>query len=502
MFHTSRVLLEARSTTGKSHFRFRESHRQKRAKRATLIAGLIVIVFLAACTSMAAGQECVSPKVLVAGSGSQETENASAQKMALMVDAGTPLQIALEEEVHIKKAGQPIRGRTVQPIYAFDHEVVPAGTEVTGRIASIDGLSGKKRIMGALNADFTPARKVAVEFDELVLSQGKRITLHAEVMPWSGQVMRLASAKEDKKSVAAGKIDQAKQEARTRWQQAKAQIKQPGKIHRLTRYAVGQLPVRPQYLEQGAVYVAELREPLDFGFEQVAPQQLASIGTALPDQALIHALLVTPLNSANSKKGEPVEAVLSQPLFDGGHLILPAGSRIKGSVLEVQPARRLHHNGQLRIGFREIVPPDGVEQKIVASLESVQAGKNDHVKLDSEGGAEASTPKTRYLSTGLSLVLATAAFHQHTDADDAGQSQNGVAGGAGGFKLVGIVLGIAIKSQTFGMAMGAYGASRSVYSHFLSRGQEVIFPRNTNMEIGIGKRGKTVLPSEAESRPQ
>jgi hypothetical protein len=66
--------------------------------------------------------------------------------------------------------------------------------------------------------------------------------------------------------------------------------------------------------------------------------------------------------------------------------------------------------------------------------------------------------------------------------------------------LVGIVLGVAIKSQTFGMAMGAYGASRAVYSHFLARGQEVIFPRNTVMEIGIGNRGKTVLPREAGNR--
>ena len=279
-----------------------------------------------------------------------------------------------------------------------------------------------------------------------------------------------------------------------------AEVKRPGKVHRLTRYALSQLPARPQYLEAGAVYVAELQEPLDFGYEQLAPQQLASIGTALPKDSLIHALLVTPLNSATSKKGEPIEAVLSQPLFDGDHLILPAGSRIKGSVLSAQPARRLHHNGQLRIGFREIVPPDGVEQKIVASLESVQAGKKGHVKLDSEGGAEASTPKTRYLSTALSLALAAAAFRQHTDADDADQSHNGVAGGAGGFKLVGIVLGLAIKSQEFGMAMGAYGASRAVYSHFLARGQEVIFPRNTVMEIGIGKRGKTVLPKEAANR--
>jgi hypothetical protein len=40
---------------------------------------------------------------------------------------------------------------------------------------------------------------------------------------------------------------------------------------------------------------------------------------------------------------------------------------------------------------------------------------------------------------------------------------------------------------------GAYGASRSVYSHFIARGQNVVFPQNTLMEIGIGSRGKTVL---------
>jgi hypothetical protein len=38
------------------------------------------------------------------------------------------------------------------------------------------------------------------------------------------------------------------------------------------------------------------------------------------------------------------------------------------------------------------------------------------------------------------------------------------------------------------MAMGAYGASVSVYSHFLSRGRDVVFPKNTSMEIGFGGR--------------
>ena len=264
-------------------------------------------------------------------------------------------------------------------------------------------------------------------------------------------------------------------------------------MHRLERYAISQLPARPQYLDAGTVYFAELQEPLYFGAEPFTPQMAASIGISIPKGSLIHAFLITPLNSATTKKGAKVEAVLSQPLFNGHRLILPAGSRIKGVVLQARPAARLHHNGQLRIAFRQIVPPDGVAQKVVASLESVQAGKDDHVKLDSEGGAEAYTPKTRYLSTGLSLALATAAMLEHNDAEDAGRSQPEIGGGPDGFKLVGMVLSFAIKSPSLPMAMAAYGAGRSVYVNFIARGQDVVFPRNTLMEIGVGSRRKTVL---------
>ena len=415
-----------------------------------------------------------------------------------MVARNTPLQIALDKEVRIKNAGQPIHGRLVQPVYAFDRLVVPAGAEVDGRIVKVAGLPRKKRVLGILNADFTPARKVDVEFNQLVLPDGKTIPFQATITPGSGQVMQLVSTRVDKKKkgvkdATAEKIDEAKQEARRQWREAMKQIREPGRLHRLERYAFSQLPARPQYLDAGTLYFAELKEPLDFGTEPLTPRMLEFIGSTLPQGSLIHALLVTPLNSATTKKGSLVEAVLAQPLFDGDRLILPQGSKLEGVVLHAQPARRLHHNGQLRIAFRQVVPPDGVPQKVVASLEGVQAGKNGNVKLDSEGGAEASTPKTRYLSTALSLALATAAFRQHNDADDEGQSHPGVAGGADGFKLVGIALSYAVKSQSFGMAMGAYGASATVYKHFIARGQDVVFPKNTLMEIGIGSRGKKVL---------
>ena len=458
------------------------------------------ILFLAAGATTMAAQNS-TPSVTLA------TAVTAPQTIALTVSRNTPLQIALDKEVRVRKPGQPIHGRLVQPVYAFDRLVVPAGAEVDGSIVRIEDLSGKKRVFGILNADFTPTRKVEVVFNQLVLPDGRKIPFQAVVTPGSGQVMQLATTKDEKKQKSAKdaaeeKIDEAKQEARRQWRDAVKQIKEPGKLHRLERYAISQLPARPQYIDAGTMYFAELQAPLDFGSEPLTLQMLASIGTTIPQGSLIHALLVTPLDSATTQQGTEVEAVLDQPLFDGSRLILPEGSRLKGSVLQVQPARLLHHNGQLRIAFHQIVPPDGVPQKVVASLEGVQAGKDGNVKLDSEGGAEASTPKTRYLTTGLSVALAATSFHHDSDGNDGGESHGG-GGGAAGFKLVGLALGYAVKSQAFGMAMGAYGVSRSVYSHFIARGQNVVFPKNTAMQIGIGSRGKTILkPTEQRNSTQ
>ena len=39
-------------------------------------------------------------------------------------------------------------------------------------------------------------------------------------------------------------------------------------------------------------------------------------------------------------------------------VVLPAGSRIKGVVLQARPAARLHHNGQLRIAVSPDCPAE------------------------------------------------------------------------------------------------------------------------------------------------
>jgi hypothetical protein len=425
------------------------------------------------------------------------------ETLALTVPKGASVQVVLDKEVRIRRAGQSLHGRVVEPVYAFDKLVIPAGCEVTGRIAKIEPVSTLTRALSAFDADFTPARKIDVEFTELALPDGKHLPIATTVTPGSGQVIRFVSAgdqdkKKGLKDEAGDKAKEAKQKARLRWDATLQQVKAPGKVHRIERYAIAQLPVHPQYIDAGTSYFAELQQPLDFGTERLTPELASSIGATPPEGSIVQARLVTPLSSAITQKGDNVEAVVSQPLFDGNKLIIPQGSFLKGAVVQVASARRLSRNGQLRFVFHDLVLPDGVEEKVDAVLSGVEAGKADNLKLDSEGGAQATSPKSRYLKTGIAIGMAAVSMGGDADskiANPAGNTSNRVVGGAGGFKLVGMVMGAAVKSRAFGYSMGAYGAGMSVYEHFIARGREVVFPKDTAMDLGVATRPNDAGPA-------
>lgn len=120
------------------------------------------------------------------------------RNVPLMVPRETPLEIALDADVHVKKVGQEIHGRLVQPVYAFDRVVLPVGTGVKGRLAAIESLSGKKRMVGILKGDLTPPHKVEVQFDELQLTDGQNISFQA-VITSGGKTIQLVETMNDEK---------------------------------------------------------------------------------------------------------------------------------------------------------------------------------------------------------------------------------------------------------------------------------------------------------------
>jgi len=426
---------------------------------------------------------------------------ASPQTIALVVPAGAAVQVVLDKEVRVRRVGQPIHGRVSDPLYAFDKLVVPAGAEVTGKITKIEPVSAARRTAAALDADFTPSRKIDVGFDEMILPGGKHIPVRTSVTLASGRVIQFVASPDAKKSArdaAAEKTRQAKEEAKRQWNEAMQQVKEPGKMHRLEKLLVAQLPFHPQYIDAGTVYFAELQDPLDFGSEPLTPELARSLASPPPDGSTVHARLVTPLSSATTKKGEDVEAVVTQPLTDSGRLVIPQGSLLKGSIVQVEPARSLSRSGQLRFVFHTLALPMGLDQRVDAILAGVQAEHAENVHLDSEGGAQAAAPPSRYLTTGI--VSALAAFSVGVGGDTLGDATERGAGGAGGFKLLGIALGLAIHSKPFGAAMGTFGAARAIYVHFIARGREVAFPKNTAMEVSIATHAPP--PARQPAPPQ
>src|SRR6202162_4363758 len=198
------------------------------------------------------------------------TETAPAEPVVvpMTVEAGTPIKVALDSEVRVRQVGQAIHGKTTEPVYAFDKLLIPVGTPVNGKVSAIDAVPKKIRALDATDGNFSPHRNVHVQFDELVMTDGRHIVLHSVSSPAPDGVLSFVSANEKQKKnkveeAASGKISATKQEIRRQWSELQKQIHEPGKMHKLKRIALAQLPVHPQYIDSGTSLNANLAQPLD-----------------------------------------------------------------------------------------------------------------------------------------------------------------------------------------------------------------------------------------------
>ena len=106
-------------------------------------------------------------------SGQPATQSANSS-VDLTVPKGAALLVQLDREIRIKSVGQSVHGRVIEPIYAFNRLLIPAGTEVNGKISGIGGVSASKRTLAALDANLTPNRSITVDFTELLFDKDRK----------------------------------------------------------------------------------------------------------------------------------------------------------------------------------------------------------------------------------------------------------------------------------------------------------------------------------------
>jgi hypothetical protein len=408
----------------------------------------------------------------------------------LTVDKGISLQVSLTDKLSFKE-NESVKATIVEPVYSFDREVIPSGAQLEGAIIGWEKPGKWKRISAMLGGDFTSLREPRITFHTLVLPDGTRTPIETFVIPGTDKVV----GSENKH---AGGLKNS----------LAATAKNSGR-DTIKHALLGLAPFHGQSIPAGTRLSAVLSEPLDFGVAVFEKEALAEIGSEPPADTIASIRLVTPLNSRSTTAGTPVEAQLNRPLFSADHrLIFPVGSKLRGSVAEVKAAHGLHHNGQLVFNLTTIEPPDLLNsstrypRQIQANFLSVQvAHEMKDLRVNENGSARIVESKKRFIGPAWAFIRADRALG--SSADPFGKALLGAyqgkflkqfTGGEPGFGLPASISGAMVPP--IGIALGFYGAARSVYRNFLGRGRDISLPANTPMEIRLGMAVPTLREEE------
>lgn len=422
-----------------------------------------------------------------------------AQAQQVTIPAGVPLRVQIDKRYPIA-TGTKVEGHLIAPIFLVDHEVLPANTRVSGSVIATHPVKGGARADALLNGDFTPLATPELRFDQITLPDGTVEPISTHVSQRDGAVVRMKSSAK-KPSLTQQAEDQVKQ----REHHTLDQFTKPGKSDRLLRMLYGQLPYHPQRIWPGTQFDADLTEPL------VLPQKNAP--APLPMQpvsekglsGVIEARLTENLTSATAKQGQLVDAVLTKPLLDGTkkQVILPEGTHLEGVILQTKPARWFARNGKLRFTFRSVqLPPTmaaeaskqlmvqepaatgttATDHVIHGRMISSEANRNQNVQIDSEGGAKATGGPDKYVAPlVLGLFAASAAL-----GDDDDVVQHGVV--SNGFGVMARLATLIAANQDVARGFAYFALSKSVYKHWIARGNELTFPKDTRLQIELSER--------------
>jgi hypothetical protein len=394
-----------------------------------------------------------------------------------ILPSGTAMQVETTQHYPMK-TGELLDARLVQPIYLDGKPVIPAGTVVRGLVIALKPDS-KLRLQARLDGDFTPFHIAEVEFDEMTLD-GQHLRFSTRGVSTGAPILRLTAAGATARySLIVREWGNAKQQLHDRV----AYFTAPGLGDRAKQFLYHQLPYHPERIQAHTSWTFELADPLPLPASALAndPPHAPTVVSGKSEIWSVHALLTGEVTSATAKPGDPVKALVVEPVYDKeGQLVVPQGSVLLGKVTIAKRARSLGRNGKLRFSFLQIHFPEGSmpgpSRDVEGSLGGAATQANHGLNLDAEGTV---TPKNN--SSAIAPLLLTMLAGRALDSD--GNLAAGTTAASNGFGLLGRVVGVAAGSREFAAGLGFYAAGLSFSRNFLYNGRDVDFPNDTRIEI-------------------
>jgi hypothetical protein len=434
----------------------------------------------------------------------------------LKVETGTPLRLYITHRVSYR-LGEAVEARSIQPVWAFDRIVIPAGTTLHGRVVTLTPVPKMVRAQAIVAGNFTPLKRAEVSFTSLTLPNGRTMPVQTEESSGLGTIYvePRPPKKSTKQQSSSGKSNQVRQfliheaekQATARSYGLYGVVRGPNKREWVEDFLLSKLPYHPQWYRSRTRFDAVLMAPLDFGIEQLDSDEFAPPGTPARPDAIAQMTLLTTISSLDAHVGDSMQGVLSEPLFTPQHkILLPQGTQLTGRITLARRARMFHRGGKLRFTFDEIENPVSKlfsdtsraeyrerPQQTHAQLAAMEAQPKP-VKVDSEGTATATESKTRFLRPAVAALVAVKTLDEDAGKQTASGGANANMGGRtlGGFSGFGIFGIIAARQgpPAVAQALGFYGLAWSVYSTVISRGNDVTFQKNAAVAIRFGNPPK------------
>lgn len=431
------------------------------------------------------------------------------QTEAGTVPAGTPLAVTIGQNYPMR-AGEPINGRLLYPIYAGNRLLLAKGTVVSGEVVALRSNHGR-RVRAVLGGDFTPFHTPELHFTRIVLADGRTVPFSSGTATDGTAIYRAVTPPTAKGGFVRRRFDAGVSAARSDI----AVFIAPGKGDRLLQFVYGRLPYHPQRIEKGTSWVVETTGPV------AVPAQAAPPAVAEPPAArkprlweereepaappsndaawIVQANLTDSLSSESSSKGQLIKAVVAEPIFNSDHtLAVPQGATLVGAVTRAKPARRFGRTGVLSFSFSQLMLPNAETQRVETRLTGADTG--EQIALNSEGQAQ-SKPQDKLAVPFILSVLASRPLDQDCGhrggCNGSSLGKNGI-GGAAGLGLVGTVVGLAGGSPYAAAGIGYWGAARAFYYRWLARGQKIAFAKDTRIIVETTPRRSAPIKPNAQ----
>jgi hypothetical protein len=175
-------------------------------------------------------------------------------------------------------------------------------------------------------------------------------------------------------------------------------------------------------------------------------------------------VLLNMINSVSTKQAQPGDRMYLEtafPVMSDGHIVIPQGSWVTGTVTAVTRPGRVKGRGALQVRFDSLTLPNGITRNFRSDLGAIDARNEEKLKRE-ENKVEGPGDK----KTDVGTVIGTT-----------------TAG-----TVIGSGIGAAAGNVARGAGVGAAaGAAAGLIGVLLTRGPDAILPRGSTVEMVLDR---------------